>query len=38
MRVNCTPTLSALALTLAALTATQGQAAHLFDLRIETNS
>jgi hypothetical protein len=38
MRVNRTLTLSALALTLAALTATQGQAAHLFDLRIETNS
>jgi hypothetical protein len=40
MRVDRTLTLSALALalTLAALTATQGQAAHLFDLRIETNS
>ena len=38
MRVNRTLTVSALALTLAALTATGGQAAYLFDLRIETNS
>jgi len=38
MRVNRTLTLSALALTPAAHTATQGQPAHLFDLRIETNS